>query len=145
MDGFEYQLVTETREIIDRLRAAMARKGVSKADVARACQISEQAVSQWFSKNRASKSNLIKAAGLCNMSVSELFTGDDEMREISSLPDGQFLIAGAGVREVVDRESVDIALAWRDLPLSVRRRMAQILGEHVGELSAKVRRLVDGQ
>lgn len=87
-------------EIVRILASEMKRKGVKKADIARACNISEQAVGRWFGTGRVSKQNLLVAARMVEMTIDQLMTGETAKTrtEPDTLP-GRYLLAGDGIRE----------------------------------------------
>ena len=60
-----------------RIKQLMKDRGVSTKKMADHCGISPGAVSNWFSTGRISKENLVKAAAVLNVTMSELITGDE--------------------------------------------------------------------
>jgi len=72
----QHQAMLDKMETVALLAKAMRRKGVKQVDLANECDVSEQAVAQWFKTGRISKPNLARSARLCDISVEELLTGD---------------------------------------------------------------------
>lgn len=60
----------------NHIRAAMARGNVSSKAMAAHCGVTPGAVSAWFSTGRISKANLLKVAGLLQVDIAELITGE---------------------------------------------------------------------
>jgi transcriptional regulator with XRE-family HTH domain len=62
----------DKQRVMQTLRDAMERTGVRGADIARACDISPQAVSNWFKTGTVSRENLMIAAKLVGLTLDQL-------------------------------------------------------------------------
>ncbi len=77
--------MTDTSNAMAALEAAMKENGITKADVARACGISDQAVGKWFKTGKVATKNLAIAARLCGLTLDQLVRG--EIQAVGTRPD----------------------------------------------------------
>jgi len=90
------------------LQAAMKANGVTKADIARACGISDQAVGKWFKTGKVATKNLAVAARLCGITLDQLVRAD---------------VGGQSPRTEVTAESVHVPLLDVSASMGVGRLM----------------------
>lgn len=57
------------------IKKALKERGVTPAEVADICGVTRGAVSNWFSTGRINKENLVKVAGILQVTVEELVSG----------------------------------------------------------------------
>lgn len=89
---------TDLKTIAGRLRVARTARGLSGLDIAQACNVSRQAVSQWETgENEPGINNLEKAAARLNVSLEWLRTGKGPKPDLRIIP-----VAGRakGVRRI---------------------------------------------
>jgi phage repressor protein C with HTH and peptisase S24 domain len=72
-----YGVDMKENSVTDRLKTAMESKNVSKADLARAANVTPQAAGRWFKTNSISKSSLSACARFLDVSITWLLDGVD--------------------------------------------------------------------
>jgi phage repressor protein C with HTH and peptisase S24 domain len=77
--------------VVDRLKSAMAKQGVSKAELARAAGVTPQAVTRWFKNGSISKESLDACAKRLNVTIDWLMRGQQK----SNTPDSNAEYLGA--------------------------------------------------
>lgn len=95
-----------------RIQRLMKERGLSAVQVARACNITPGAVSNWFSTGRVSKENLAVFCRLAGVDMARFIAGDDE--QTAPEPDGMSVEA--------------VALGW--LLDQVPGRIARVRANH---------------
>lgn len=92
-------------ETVIALKEAMQRVGIRNADVARACDISPQAVHQWFAKGTVSRHHLMTAARLCGTTLDQL-EGKPAQAKAPVMDLETLKRAVQHVKEVMDRDGL---------------------------------------
>lgn len=67
--------VDSSEALAERLRGVMSETGVRNVDLARLCEVSEQAVGQWKKTGQISRDNLMRIAALMGARLEYLLTG----------------------------------------------------------------------
>lgn len=97
----------------DRIREARARKNLTQDDVARALEISPEAVTQWESGRTApARKRLERLAHLLGVSVAHLVTGDG-----APAPSDPFASRPSEVRPADDHKVIAFGSMPRDVPV----------------------------
>lgn len=103
--AFLMSIDIDTCTVGDRIKRRMKQRGANQADLARACGISESAVSQWFGRNGTLKpENLVLLADYFRCEIRWLANGDGpEDRQAPMTDEEREVIANMRAVNPIDR------------------------------------------
>src|SRR6478752_6018918 len=83
--GYPMQKRFPQQDLADRLRAALESAGVSQADLARACDVTEQSVHGWVTNGRVAKQHLPTIAALTGKGLEYFLVGLKTWRRAAAI------------------------------------------------------------
>lgn len=110
-------------EVMAQLLAKMKAAGVRKVDLARECEVSEQAVSQWFKTGRIDKRNLAVAARLSGTTVDELIMGRPAPEPTDDSP--------SATLPSLTQHDLDLIAGYRTLTEELQTAVWSIIDDHL--------------
>lgn len=73
-------LDTGKKTLAARMKQALKQSGLYQKDIAKECDVTDQAVSGWLKSGKVDKSNLVKFAAMTGVNMDWLLTGDGEYK-----------------------------------------------------------------